>query len=632
MMKKLQGENKSVEINERLRQKLRELPDLPGVYMMKDAGGSIIYVGKATSLKSRVRSYFQSPAGLSPKTAALVSKIADLETVVVDSPADALLLESNLIKERRPYYNIRLKDDKHYPYLQLTLNEDYPRMLVARCAKNDGNLYFGPYSSPAAMNKTVMLIKNIFPLRTCSGKAWKKEQRACLNAHIGRCPAPCEGKISKEEYAELVEQVILFLQGKTKALAKNIEREMKEASQYLRFEEAARLRDQLQALQEVQKQQVLDQSGKGGNYDLMAVAVKEEQCVVQVFFVRQGKVVGREHFFMLNAEEGQEAVLLSRFLQEYYGDGTSTPPDIYCNHLPEEAAELAEIFSAKAGRRINFSVPQRGDKKRLLNLVEKNADLILFQTLNSRDRQEEKNARALEALRLELGLKSAPSRIECYDISHIQGSSTVGSMVVFINGVAAPRFYRRFRIKQVEGINDFASLQEVISRRWKRGHEERAKGSTKLDFGNFPDLMVIDGGLGQLSAVCEKLKELGAQKTAVISLAKRQEEVFIPGQSTPLLLPLDSPALQLLQRLRDEAHRFAITYHRNLRGKSQTASALDEIPGIGPKRRQSLLAIFGSLKSMQKASLDQIKHVPGMTDKAAGQLYEYLQGLQKPSE
>lgn len=630
MMKKSQGE--SVEMNRLLQQKLQELPDLPGVYIMKDAGGSIIYVGKATSLKSRVRSYFQSPAGLSPKTIALVSKIADLETVVVDSPADALLLESNLIKEHRPYYNIRLKDDKHYPYLQLTLNEDYPRMLVARRAKNDGNLYFGPYSSPAAMNKTVMLIKNIFPLRTCSGKAWKKEQRACLNAHIGRCLAPCEGKISKEEYAELVEQVTLFLQGKTKALSKDIEKEMKEASAELRFEEAARLRDQLQALQEVQKQQVLDQSGKGGNYDLVAVAVKEEQCVVQVFFVRQGKVVGREHFFMLNAEEGQEAVLLSRFLQEYYGDGTSAPPDIYCNHLPEEAGELAELFSAKAGRRISFSVPQRGDKKRLLNLVEKNADLVLFQTINSRERQEEKNARALEALRLELGLKSAPSRIECYDISHIQGSSTVGSMVVFINGVSAPKYYRRFRIKQVEGINDFASLQEVISRRWQRGLEERAKGLGSFDFGNFPDLMVIDGGLGQLSAVCEKLKELGAGKTAVISLAKRQEEVFIPGRSTPLLLPLDSPALQLLQRLRDEAHRFAITYHRNLRGKSQTASALDEIPGIGPKRRQSLLAVFGSLKAMQKASLDQLKHVPGMTDKAAKQLYDYLQGLQKSSQ
>jgi len=631
-MKKPQGENKSAEINKRLQQKLQDLPDLPGVYMMKDAEGTIIYVGKATSLKSRVRSYFQSPAGLSPKTVALVSKIADLETVVVDSAADALLLESNLIKEHRPYYNIRLRDDKHYPYLQLTLNEDFPRLLVARRAKNDGNRYFGPYSSPAAMNKTIMLIKNIFPLRKCSGKSWKKEQRSCLNAHIGLCLAPCEGRVSKEEYANMVDEVILFLQGKTKALSRQIEKEMKEASAELRFEEAARLRDQLQALQEVQKQQVLDQSGRGGNYDLVAVAVQEEQCVVQVFFVRQGKVIGREHFFMLNAEEGQEDVLMSRFLQEYYGDGASAPPDIFLNHLPAEANELADIFSAKASRRINFSVPQRGDKKRLLNLVEKNANLVLSQTLNSREHQEEKNARALEALRLELGLDRAPSRIECYDISHIQGSATVGSMVVFINGVAAPRFYRRFRIKQVEGINDFASLQEVISRRWLRGQEERAKGLDKFDFGNYPDLMVIDGGLGQLSAVCETLKELGAEKTAVISLAKKQEEVFIPGNSTPLLLPLDSPALHTLQCLRDEAHRFAITYHRQLRGKSQTASALDEIPGIGPKRRQSLLSVFGSMKGMQKANLDQLKHVPGMNAKSAEQIYDYLQGLQKASE
>jgi excinuclease ABC subunit C len=605
-----------------LQQKLQQLPDKPGVYLMKDAEGEIIYVGKAQSLKNRVRSYFQNPAGLDAKTAALAAKIADLETVIVGSARDALILESQLIKEHRPHYNVRLRDDKHYPYLQLTLTEDFPRLLIARRAKNDGNRYFGPYINSTAMRQAVKVISEIFPLRSC--KTMHKGQRACLNAHIGRCLAPCEGKIGQMEYAGLVQQVILFLQGKTKELCQQKRKAMDEASQMLDFEAAAHYRDQLLALQEVQKQQHLDRSAAGGNYDAVAVVNKKDQAVAQVFFVRQGQLVGKEHFFLLNADMVSEAALMSRFVQEYYGEGENSLPLICFNHLPEDNELLQQIFSEKSKRKISFMRPQRGDKRSMVQLAEKNAYLVLDQYLQAKERQADINAVAVEDLRQALGLSKSPLRMECYDISHLSGTNMVGSMVVFINGAPSPQHYRRFRIKEVEGNNDFACLREVLSRRWQRGLRERAEGKEPLDFGIFPDLLIIDGGKGQLSSVCQELADIGIVDINIISLAKENEEIFLPGQKEPLLLPKDSPALQLLQRIRDEAHRFAVSYHRQLRGKSQIASQLAGINGIGPKRQQNLLQAFGSVERIKKASIQQLAAVPGMNKKMAQLLWRYL--------
>ena len=607
-----------------LQEKLAQLPNNAGVYLMKDSEGQIIYVGKAACLKNRVRSYFQDPARLDPKTAALVEHIADFETIIVDNPNEALILESNLIKQYDPHYNIRLRDDKHYPYLKLTMTEAFPRLVIARRAKNDGNRYFGPYVNSGAMHQAQKLIKKMFPLRSCTAKSWPANHRACLNAHIGLCKAPCMGKISQEEYGKIVQQVSDFLEGKTKTLSREIKAEMEKASAELRFEDAARLRDLAQTVEEMYQRQQLDQSSREENYDILATAIGGGQCVLQVFFVRGGKVIGRDHFFILNTEPGDEPQVLKSFLVEYYGGANAMPPYLLFPVLPEDAAELAALFSERAGHKVRFQVPQRGDKRRLLNLVVNNAQLVLDQYLNSRERKEEEAAAGLEGLRLALHLPNLPKRMECYDISHIQGTSMVGSMVVFEGGHPAPKLYRHFRIKEVEGNNDFASLQEVLRRRFQRGLEERATGKNPLDFGVFPDLLIIDGGKGQLSAVCATLAQMGVTPKAIISLAKAEEEIFLPGQSESLRLDRNDPALKLLQRIRDEAHRFAIQHHRKLRAKAQTHSVLEDIPGVGPANRRRLLAAFGSVKAIKSASLEELAAVKGISTKTAAQIYQHF--------
>ena len=616
-------------MNDTLRQKLADLPERPGCYLMKDENGTIIYVGKAVNLKNRVRSYFHSPASHDGKTNLLVEHIADFDTVVVNSEADALILEANLIKEHRPYYNILMRDDKYYPYLCLTVSQPYPRLLVARRAKNDGDKYFGPYPDVGGMRQVMKLLQEVFPLRLCANRSWPKGHRACLNAHIGRCPAPCEGKISQQDYLHIVEQVNDFLCGKTKGVLKHMEEQMRLASDELRFEDAARYRDWAEKIRQVQAHQQLDLSAGGENYDVLALANANEQAVAQLFFVRRGKVVGREHFFLTNRQNAPSSMLIRRFLQEYYGGGQLIPPAIYVNAPPEDGDLLALQFSQASGRKVALICPQRGNKRRLMRLVQENASLILQNFLQSQTQRQEEEAAALESLRQVLGLERTPSRIECYDISHIQGTNMVGSMVVFINGAPAPKLYRRFKIKTLSGSNDFAALQEVLARRWRRGRDERESGKQPLDFGHFPDLLVIDGGKGQLSSVCSQLAELSAGPVPIISLAKREEEIFLPGQSQSLRLPENHEARKLLQRIRDEAHRFAITYHRRLRQKSQTQSILDQAPQIGVKRRQALLQTFGSLKQIRQASVHELSAVPGMNEKAAAALFEYLHNRQE---
>lgn len=616
-------------MNDILAEKLNNLPDNPGCYLMKDAQGKIIYVGKAKNLKNRVRSYFKSPGMHNGKTALLVENIADFDTVIVNSEAEALILEANLIKEYTPYYNILMRDDKYYPYLCLTMTEDYPRLEVARRAKNDGNKYFGPYPGVGGMRQVIQIIKDIFPLRSCKMNSWPVGHRACLNAHIGRCKAPCEKKISKEEYAAMVNDVESFLLGKTHDLLAGMEKKMHAASKEMRFEDAAKLRDAVTAIKQVQTKQALDLSGIGGNHDIAALKATSDCAVVQLFFVRSGKVIGREHFFLTNAENAAHSLLMKRFLQEYYGGGQMLPPTIYVNVFPDDAELLSELFSAQAGRKVQIAVPYRGDKKRILGLVEENAELILTNHINSHEKQQEINALAVDDLRQVLKLNRLPARIECYDISHIQGTNMVGSMVVFINGAPAKQYYRRFKIKTLSGSNDFAALQEVLERRWQRGVTERQEQKKPLDFGNFPDLIVIDGGKGQLSSVLERLREIGAKDVDIISLAKQQEEIFLPGQSDSIILSRDSAALQLLQRIRDEAHRFAISYHRQLRKKDQVSSILDQAPQIGASRRRNLLQSFGSLKKIREASIEELAVVPGMNRKVAATLFEYLHSEQE---
>lgn len=623
-------------MNQVIAEKLKQLPDLPGCYLMKDAAGTVIYVGKAVNLKRRVSSYFRGSHDA--KTELLVADIVDFETVVVDSEDEALILEANLVKRHMPRYNILLRDDKHYPYLRLTLNEDYPRLLIARRAKADGSRYFGPYPNAGGMHRAVEAILDIFPLRTCNGAVLKSGARACLNAHIGRCLAPCEGRISRDEYSALVNQVAQFLQGKSQELIKKEKQAMEQAAAELDFEQAARHRDRMSALQQLQEKRLLDTGTGRGDCDIIAAACGDDDAlredsagVVQVFFLRDGVVVSREHFFINHASAGGEAQVMSRFIVDYYGGGDRAPALICCSVEPEDKDALEEMLSRQSGHKVTVSVPQRGDKKRLLGLVAENARIVLLNHLTSRLRREEKAAAGLEELRKTLDLPRTPARIECYDISHVQGTHMVGSMTVFTNGVPDTKQYRRFKIKTLDGSNDFAALQEVLERRWKHGMEDRAKGKSD-GFALFPDLLVIDGGKGQLSSVCQRLQEIGAAPSAIVSLAKREEEVFLPGRSAPVLLPRESEALHILQQIRDEAHRFAITFHRELRGKGQTKSLLDDAPGIGEKRRKSLLNSFGSLDGIKAATVDELAAAPGMNRRAAEELYGFLRQNNKAEE
>ena len=623
-------------MNKVIAEKLKQLPDLPGCYLMKDETGTVIYVGKAVNLKRRVSSYFRGSHD--PKTELLVADIADFETVVVDSEAEALILEANLVKRHMPHYNILLRDDKHYPYLRLTLNEEYPRLLVARRAAGDGSRYFGPYPNAGAMHRAVEAILELFPLRSCNGTVLKKGGRACLNAHIGRCSAPCEDLISREDYSALVEQVSQFLQGKSRDLLKREQQAMEKAASVLDFEEAARHRDRAAALEQLQEKRLLDTGTGSGDYDIIAAACGNEDglnddntSVVQVFFLRDGVVVSREHFFLKHGPLGGEQKVLSSFIMDYYGGGDRAPGLICCSAEPEDKSALEELLSRQSGHKVAINVPQRGDKKRLLGLVAENARIVLLNHLTSRLRREEKAAAGLEELRRVLELPRTPARIECYDISHVQGTHMVGSMTVFTNGVPDPKQYRRFKIKTLDGSNDFAALQEVLERRWKHGLEDQSKGKND-GFALFPDLLVIDGGKGQLRLVCQRLKDIGAEPGAIVSLAKREEEVFLPGRSRSMLLPRDSDALHILQQIRDEAHRFAITFHRELRGKGQTKSLLDEAPDIGDKRRTSLLKSFGSVDGVKAASIDELAAAPGMTRRAARELFNYLRQFEKEED
>ena len=578
-------------------EKLKTLPNNPGVYLMKNSSGKIIYVGKAKILKNRVRQYFQKNKNHSPKVLAMVKKISDFETIVTASEVEALILECNLIKKFRPRYNISLKDDKTYPFLKITA-EKFPRILITRKKIRDGAKYFGPYTNGLAVKETLQLLRKIFPLRTCKNF----QNRPCLEFHIKRCPAPCAEKISREDYLEIVKSAEKFLEGKTAEVEKNLQIEMENAAENLNFEKAARLRDILLAVKKIsEKQKIVTDTG---NLDAIGLAKKNSEVCAQIFFVREGKVVGRENFLLQNAVEESDAKIIEEFLKQYYSAAELTAEEIL---LPCEIEE--KILSEWLG--VKIFEPKRGVKKSLVEMACENAEKFLQEKIQREEIKNSQTLGAVEELKKFLNLPTLPRRMECFDISHIQGAETVASMVSFLNGVADKKNYRRYKIKSAEGKpDDFLSMREVVERRYK-------------NLENLPDLIVIDGGIGQLNSALEIIRGFGI-KIPVVGLAKQFELIFVENCAEPVELPRGSQALFLMQRIRDEAHRFAITYHRKLRRKRNLESELDKISGIGKVRREELLKKFGSIEKIKSATLEEILEVRGMNKVAAENLQKFF--------
>ena len=588
---------------------LAVLPEKPGVYLMHDAEGKVIYVGKAVVLKNRVRSYFRNLASHTPKVRAMVAKIAEIETIITSSEVEALILECNLIKKYRPRYNISLKDDKSYPYLKVTMQEDFPRLHMTRRLMRDGAKYYGPYADAGAMYETMKLLKTMFPLRTCRKM---NPDRPCLNYHIKRCLAPCAGYVSKDEYGKMIKSVCMVLDGRTTELERDLKQRMQQAAEEYAFEEAARLRDQLQAVERLNESQKAV-TNNGGDMDIIGFAQDMTGNCLQIFFVRKGKLIGRDNFFL---QDGGEAPLevLTAFIKQYYNEATFIPREIVLPQLPQaEEQQLIELWlREKAERKVELLTPQRGVKRELLQLANDNALKLLQERLRKGSLSLKNDEQAAEELQQALGLAHSLERMDCFDISHTQGSETVASMVVFRNGSISKKDYRKYKIVSAEGKpDDFKSMQEVVYRRYK-------------DYEDLPNLVVIDGGKGQLSSALEVIRGLGLADLPVVGLAKREEEIFIPHQSTSILLDRDSAALHLIQRIRDEAHRFAITFHRKLRGKRNLVSVLDHVEGIGPKRRQALWKAFKTLDAMKAASVEELASVDGMNSTAAQALYDFF--------
>ncbi len=604
-----------------IKEKLNSIPTQPGVYLMKGMAGDVLYVGKAISLRNRIRSYFQASADHSPKVQRLVSSIADLEFIVTASELEALILECNLIKRHRPPYNVRFKDDKRYPYIKITWQEDFPRVQVVRRASRDGARYYGPYASSAAMRQTLELLRRIFPYLTCKRKISGNDNRACLYYHIKRCLGPCIGAVSKEEYRDMMKQVCLFLEGKGEEIVISLRRRMEASSKSLEFERAASLRDQIQAVEQViSRQRVI--STAMTDQDVIAFARDDGETCVQIFFVRAGKLIGREYFLMDGADSVEADEVLASFIKQFYKDTAYVPPEILLPSDIDEASIIERWLREKRGTKVVLRVPHRGQKRELVEMVVENAIQTLAHLIAKEQVEEAKALAALTDLHVRLALEALPLRIEAYDISNIQGATATGSMVVFVEGLPRKSAYRRFRIRTTDGPDDYAMMREVLRRRFRKAVAKQTTGEET--WAKLPDLIVVDGAKGQLNAALEVLAEYGLEGVATVGLAKAREEVYEPGEPEPLILPLNSPGLQLMQRLRDEAHRFAIAYHRRLRRRESLMSSLEEIPGIGPRRRQALLRRFGSVEAIRQASLDELATVEGMNRTVARRVQEYL--------
>jgi excinuclease ABC subunit C len=597
---------------------VKRLPHKPGVYLMKDAGRSIMYVGKAVDLSNRVRSYFQSTHQLSPKKQRMVARIADIDFFIASSEQEALILELNLIKQHRPHYNVLLKDDKSFPYIKVAVNEDWPRVYATRRFEQDGGRYFGPFASGKSVKHTLKVLKNIFPFRSCARNLAGKLQRPCLEYHMGRCLAPCTGDVARTDYDEVINEVISFLEGKRDAIVNDLKHRMSRASDEMNFEKAAQLRDQVQAIENVIEGERTAAVIRGDE-DVIAFVQEGDRAYVQVMFVRGSKMTGREGFLLQGAEQEEPPQILASFIKQYYSATDQIPPLLLLQYAVEDREVLREWLRDRRGGAVNIQVPRQGVKKQLVDIAAENArqglEQLAFREMTAAVKAED----ALRELAESLQLDGPPERIEAYDISNIQGTSAVGSMVVFEKGKPRSDHYRRFRIKTVASANDYAMLQEVLRRRFKR---TAAADEGKPAWAH-PDLLLIDGGKGQLNAVLEVLEETGTDVPA-IGLAKEHEEIFRPGRKKPLVLAKNSAGLQLLQRLRDEAHRFAISYYGKLHRRTAFASSLDKVPGIGPRRKSALLRQFGSVKRIREATVEELVAATGLSAEQAARVKDYL--------
>lgn len=615
-------------MNPQLEIKIKQLPDSPGCYLMKSQG-DIIYVGKAKNLKNRVRQYFQSSKNHTPKVQAMVARVDDFDIVLVDSELEALILENNLIKLHKPFYNILLKDDKQYPYIRIDVREDFPRVELVRRMERDGARYFGPFTGATAVRDILDVLRSEFPLRTCVNMPRNGAgKRACVHAQIGQCMAPCTGAVTREEYHAVLDKVLAFLSGDDSAVKRELERLMREASVNMQFEKAAIYRDRLRDVDEIMQRQKAV-SMRGDDYDVLACASDGVDATVQALFMRDGKFIGSEAFVMERGAGESAGELIESFMLQYYDEDHPIPPMILTQELTEDSETLAQLLRERRGGAFELRLPQRGDKRQMMAMAQKNARDASDKRAAQLRRSYERTTGALEELKNALGLEKLPRRIEGYDISNTQGSLSVASMVVMQDGLPAKKEYRHFRIKTVEGPNDFASMHEVIERRFRHGLAEidelNAQGKPLTDgkFAHMPDLVLIDGGPEQLKNAMDAAARAGVN-VPMFGLAKRIEEIYLPGREETILLDRHSNALHLIQRLRDEAHRFAITHHRALRAKNSISSQLDTIAGVGDKRKRALLRRFKTVESLKSATVDELLTAEGMSRPAAEAVYAFF--------
>ena len=605
-----------------VQEKLKALPTKPGVYLFRDARGEVLYIGKAKSLRPRVRSYFQKGESRAA-IAQLPGRVADLEVIVTDTEVEALHLEQNLVKRHRPPFNVRLRDDKSFPYIAVTVEDEYPRVMFTRERHRRGVVYFGPYANAKKVRETLDVLNRVFPYRPCEGpKPGRHSGIPCLDYHIERCLAPCVGYVSKEDYRKVIDSVVEFLSGDTRPIVRELEAKMKRAADDERFEEAARYRNRLFAVRHLAERQGADKRAVG-TVDVIGIAGAGDRAAVQVFPLRDGKLIDRYGFHLENVEGQDTATMLEAFVLEYYGSAPSVPPQIVVPREVGETSVLAEFLTERRGSRVEVRAPERGEKRRLQELATQNARLALESEHAAVEQTRLRRVEALEELREALNLESLPLRIECYDVSNIQEESPVGSMVVFQDAVPKKAHYRKFGIKGAAGQDDYAALAEVVSRRFARMRDV-ADAEYDEGFSATPNLVVVDGGKGQLSAVLAAMQAYDLPRVAVISLAKRAEEVFVPDRPEPIVLERHSPGLQLLQRVRDEAHRFALGFHRQRRETKAKESIFDTLPGVGPVRRRALLQHFGSAERFLAATQEELEGVPGMPAKTARSIYAQL--------
>jgi excinuclease ABC subunit C len=605
------------------------MPHKVGVYMMRDASGIIIYVGKAIDLRNRVRSYFQPSSWENQKVRSIASETAELEFIVTESELEALILEANLIKQHRPRYNVRLKDDKRYPYIKITWAAPYPKVLITRRMEQDGSRYFGPYTSSAAVHQTLDLLRKSFPYLTCNRDITGEDERPCLYYDIKLCQGPCIGAVTQEEYRAMIQGLIRFLEGRSEEVLADLEHRMHTASEALDFERAATLRDQFQSAQHiVERQKVF--SSVTADQDVVAFAREEGDACVQVFFIRGGKLLGREYFLLEGTQDEDEREIMAAFLKQFYEEAAYVPSEVLLPARIEEALIIERWLRNKRGAKVTLRVPRRGQKRELVAMAAENASETLAALRAQWQADAHKHEQAMAQVQEALDLPKPPTRIECYDISTIQGAQTVGSLVVFVHGVPRKSEYRRFVVRGVHGQDDYASMREVLERRFRRW--QRATSSTQpggiqggKSWAKLPDLLIVDGGKGQLRVAVEVLQAFDLLgQVPVVGLAKRREEIFLPGRPKSVLLPRGSQGLFLVQRVRDEAHRFAIAHHRKRRRRAGVASQLDSIPGVGPARRKALLKAFGSLDAIRAATVEQLAAVPGVPRNVAQAIKENL--------